>query len=359
MPYTNCQTGTGQQFVQQLLPNLNQLVGPLAQAGLMAFLLNPTVNDNLVQPLVGALLNNVVDWGLQTGPVKPEDSFKVASTFLTKAVALGMGAHVAAQLTESNTAMKYMGANYVAGFIADLAGFQRIANASMGTAEDIAIRIPMRYALNSRIRSTLPDIRTAEALLADRQINLFQFGQLLAYQGIAPEYVDGYAHLAYRPASGRMLGQIADMGSYDEAYFRAELEHGEYDDATVDAMLQMLYSRAHGDLKTMFTSSAVSRYKIGLDDDTALAKNLTALGVSPTLLPKYQFAAELDEDLDDAKDYLSILQLAVEKGVVEPPDMEAMLVKRGFSSKQAHNYAAKEALKLLKAKPKTAAPGVV
>ncbi len=112
------------------------------------------------------------------------------------------------------------------------------------------------------------------------------------------------------------------------------------------------FEETTAELKPMFTSSAVSRYKNGLDSEYQLQDNLLTLGVSPAALPQYLIAARLDADLDEYTDYLAALKLSVQKGAIEPPDMTELLVKRGVRRERAELLAETEALKLL---PKRAA----
>ena len=169
----------------------------------------------------------------------------------------------------------------------------------------------------------------------------------MAYNGMATEYDEGFIDSAYTPASGRMLGQIADMGLFDLNYFTMELQHGGYDDPTVSAMLQMLHARANGDLRTLYAATAITRYKEGYDDEAKLQDNLVTLGVNPVLLPKYLYGAQLAADYDDKADYLDALKQAVRSGAIDPPDMEQLLIKEGMRPAKAKLKAGIEALRNL------------
>jgi hypothetical protein len=336
-----------------------------------------------------------------------------------KALEAGMTAHLISAVAESSTPLKNMGLNYIAAFIGDMAGFAKIGGAMMSALESQALVLPFRYHINEQVRSLLPNIPQAQGLLADRQISDAQFAKLMAYNGMAPDYVEGFRDGAYRPAAPRMLQQIADAGLYDETYFRQELEHGEYDDATVEQVLRMLYARAQGDLKTLYVgtalkrykegldtpqqleinlvtlgvsqqllpkyvyaanlerdydvwteaqkaakekpkelqpvmlSTAIQRYKEGLDTEPEFTFNLTYLGIDPRLLPRYIYAADLERDYDDMMDYIATLKTAVTKGAIDPPDMEQLLIKQGMSDSKAKLYSERAAIGLLPVRSKS------
>jgi hypothetical protein len=351
----SCMATTGVRIAEQLLSGL----GSLTQVGLLAFILSPdgmsAIQSMFGTPMVKAVWGDLIGEDIIKRPVTPEGSWEIAGTLLTRAIGLGMAAHVTAQISESNTVMKYMGANYLAGFICDLAGFQRLAQASMGTIEDAAVRIPMRYSINSRVRSTLPNLREAQVLLSRRDINLNQFRQLVAYNGFSADYEGGLVESAYRPVSALILGSLCDEGQFDAAIFTRILRQHGYDDEGVAAILNHLKLRSEGDTKALYASDAVTRYVDGWDTEAQLRDNLTQLGVFPQLLDKYVFGANLREDYDDKQLYLTAVKDAVNKGVMDPPDMSAALVAKGMRQDKADLYAEIASLGLLKAKPKVAA----
>jgi hypothetical protein len=285
-------------------------------------------------------------------PVTPDRAPEVSRALFMKALEAGMTAHLISAVAESSTPLKNMGLNYVAAFIGDMAGFAKIGGAMMSALESQALVLPFRYHINEQVRSLLPNIPQAQQLLAQRQITPRQFETLMAYNGMAPEYVNGFRELAFRPAAPRMLQQIGDAGIYDADYFRQELHAGEYDDATVEQMLRMLFARAQGDLKTLYVGTAIKRYKEGLDTPQQLETNLVTLGVSQSLLPKYVYGADLERDYDDMMDYVATLKAAVTKGAIDPPDMEQLLIKQGMSDSKAKLYSERAAIGLLPARPK-------
>lgn len=335
-----CMSTTFPQILAQILPGLVPL-------GMMAFLESPEVKRTVTDPISKKLFDLLLTMPELQHPITPDEAPQLARVILERAISLGIGAHLVAQMSEASVPLKTMGMGYLAAFLADLAGFSRIASATMGALETQALRIPMTYHINEVVRSLLPDIRTAQQLLGERRITRDQFNTLMAYNGMAPEYVDGYAQLAYRPPAPRLLQQIADSGIYDEAYFRHALESSQYDDATIAQVLSGLYNRAHGALSTLMVGTAIKRFKEGIDSETALTTNLGMLAVKPALMPKYLYAAQLEKDYDDFMDYLATLKAAVAKKAISPSVMEQMLVSRGMMATKAKGYADRATIGLL------------
>jgi hypothetical protein len=363
-----CQATTG----ASLLGTIMKGIAPL---GMMLFLENPQISERFTDPITRAMFDQLLTIPELGKPVQPGDAPTLARKLFERAVGLGIGAHIAAQVSEASTPMKTLGMGYVAAFLADLAGFSRIAAATMGVLETQALQVPMKYYINQHVRSILPDPRALDQLAAHhvlggpgtfdeltqtdegldqlRVLNKAKYVELLAYQGIAPEFEDGYFDVTERPPAPRLLQQMADAGIYDPVYFRRVCLKSGYDLASVRNIVSMLYTRAHGELKAQFTSSAISRYKQGLDSVEQLQTNLTMLGVRPELMGKYVTAAQFSEDLDSFTDYVAVLKAAVEKGALDPDDMKSLLVNRGMRADRADLLAQLEAIKLLPKKKAT------
>ena len=400
-----CQASTGAQLLQTLMKGI-------APLGMMLFLEHPQIAERFTDPITKAMFDQLLTIPELGKPVQPGDAPTLARKLFERAVGLGIGAHIAAQVSEASTPMKTLGMGYIAAFLADLAGFSRIAAATMGVLETQALQVPMRYYINQHVRSILPDIRTASEMVGHRKLDQRRFNELLSYHGIPAEFEGAYWAMAFQPATYQMLRAMADAGIWDPVYYREELQDRGFDNPTVQHGLDMLYAMAHGelkplftgtaitrykdgmddesllqqnltmlgvrpellpkylvgarlarelavfdmaqaDLKPLFTSTAISRYKDGLDDESLLQQNLTMLGVTPQLLPRYVQGAKLAEDLDDFNDYLAVLKAAVQKGAIDPPDMKDMLVARGMRADRADKLAQLEALRLLPKKKAT------
>lgn len=289
-------------------------------------------------------------------PVKPDQAPEVSRALFMKALEAGMTAHLVSTVAESFAPLKNLGLGYLAAFLTDMSGFAKIGGAMMAAIDSQALAIPFKYYINQHVRSILPDARMASMLFAGGQISADDYHNLLAYNGIAPEYVKGYEYEAYRAPSPFYLAWVADAGIYDASIYTNELKRGNYSDEFTQVMLKMLNARANGELKTLYISVIETRFKEGWDDEAQFTTNLTALGVQPPILPKYVYGARLAADYDNKLDYLTTLKDAVAKGIMTPEDMKAALVSKGMDDDKAKNYAAIAGIGLIKVKQVSSEP---
>jgi len=329
---------------QRMMELLTSVGGPLAT---VAILESPGIKAAITDPISGWVFDTMIDGVTSEGHIRPEDAPAVARKLFETAMGLGLAAHAASVAAEAFTPLKSMGVGYLAAFAADMAGFSRIAGATMGVLETRALALPIGYYVNSKVRSALPNTRDAQQLLGERQISPSQFAQLLAYNGIAPEYASGYEHIAYRPPAPRLLQQMADAGLYDEPYYRHALESSAYDDATIAQVLAMLKRRALAEAKTVGVGSAMALFKEGYSTEAQLTADLGVLGVSPELLPRYLYTARLQERYDRLADTKTVLREAVRRGVITSQDMLEELVAQGVQPGRAALMADLEELRLV------------
>jgi len=360
---TKCFPSTASALIQQLL----QSAAPL---GVMAALEFGPLRDKFTDPLTHWLFDELFAIPEQGRPIEPKDAPQLTRRILERAIGLGIAAHLASVAAEASAPLKTMGLGYLAAFMADMAGFGRIAAVTMGTLESQALGLPMRYYVNEKVRSSLPSTgdmlrmageyamvprdeferltQTDEGLDQLAARNRDELAKYLPYQGYTDKWVSSYQELADRPARYFSLRAMADAGIWDPVYFRQELLNNGHNIQTVRHMMDMLYAMSQGELKTLFTSTAIKRYKEGLDTQAQFENNLTTLGVRPMLLPKYVYAANLEADYDEYYDYLTALKEAVQKGQITPERMADALEERGLRAERAELLAEIQALKLIK-----------
>lgn len=318
----------------------------IAPLGIIAFLNNPTIAKEFTDPLTKAFLDTFITMPEVQKPITPDEAPSVIRAVFSRAMGLGIGAHLASEVAESSTTLKYMGLNYIAAFLCDMAGFSKIAGATMGVVESQALGLPMRYYVNEHVRTELPRMGDLLRLAEHRAITEDEFAQLAAYQGYSDELITKYFHIAHRPAGYFMLRRMAASGLWDESYFKEALIDCGFDDPTVDHALGMLYSEAHAELKAVGTGPAMTRFKEGLDTEEALKTNLVTLGVNQDLISKYVFTAKLSADYDEYLDFKAAWTDSVRKGLSTPDDFEAALVQRGLAPTRAKLIANRERIRL-------------
>jgi hypothetical protein len=357
-----CLGSTGQVLAQQLL-------SALAPAGVIAALESPGFRDRVTDPISSWLFDDLLLYPERSGHISPEDGPAVARRMLERALALGISAHIVSLAAEANTALKTMGIGYLSAFLADCAGFGRIAAATMGALEMQAMGLPMRYHVNEKVRSVLPSMGELSGLVSNYMIlgedrlrsasasaGAFRdhdhecrraFLNWGRYHGLSDSWLYVMYDASHRPITERGLRNLADQGVFDEGYFRFALAQSGYDPTSIEILLEGLSRRASGELRQLGIGVIISRYREGLDDEVKLANHLQMMGISPVMIPRYKIWADLSAGYDDYMDYLGYLKDLVSKGEISPRDMEQMLVSYGVRPDKAERLAAREAVKLL------------
>lgn len=350
---------------QKMLELITGIAGPVSAIALMEA---PGIKDAITDPITDWVFSTAVDYIAGSGHIRPEDAPIIARRVFEAAIAAGLAAHAASVVAEISTPLKNMGLGYLAAFAADMAGFSRIAAATVGVVESRGIALPMGYYINSKVRSQLPSTgelarlageyhlvpealrrqlaQTDQGLDEIDRLNRQQYYYWMPFHGIADMWLPTFYDGTHRGAGDRLLRFMAAQGIWDPTYYRTELLRSGYELDTARHSLSMLYSLAHGELKTLFTGTAVSRYKEGLDNDGALISNLTMLGVGEQLLPKYVHAAHLAADLDDYTDELATLRAAVAKKLISPDTMEQELLGRLGRPEKARILADRERIRM-------------
>ena len=165
----------------------------------------------IVDRAIGLAWDRVFDTNVVPMPASPDTALAAARTLFVEKAALGAASHLLAVAAEANANIKHMGVGYLAAFLADLAGFQRLAQATMGEVETAALAIPMRRKVNRDYRPNLPPMVDLTMMYAKKQINSKTLDGALAEYGYGDEWIHQYEqHLFLDPR----LGELVRIGQY-------------------------------------------------------------------------------------------------------------------------------------------------
>lgn len=150
-----------------------------------------------------------------------DDLVDNASKKLTEAMSFGLQAHMWAVTAESNFVLKNLGLGQVAGYMADMAGFQRLAQATIGAVEAAALSIPARQLANRQLRPNIPDVGRALSLYAQRELEWSGTPDepgaydIIALNGLSDSWASIYQDEAYRHPGIRELLRNVSYLSFD------------------------------------------------------------------------------------------------------------------------------------------------
>lgn len=154
-----CQTSTAARIVQLL----GGAVAPLA---IPTVLLQTGQGQELIETFGSKALDLIITGGGLEEPARPETAPANAAKLLVEKMQLGASAHLWAAAAEAAAPIKTLGLNTLGAALADFAGFQRLAFATLGQVENAAVLFPMQRYAARKYRSMLPgpvDVATAYA----------------------------------------------------------------------------------------------------------------------------------------------------------------------------------------------------
>jgi len=149
---------------------LRALAGVAGAVGLPLALLTTSQGRAVVDKAVGVAWDAIFNEEIVPKPASPDTALQAARTLFAEKAALGAAAHLLAMAAESSANIKHMGLGYFAAFLADMAGFERLAAATMGEVESAALGTPMRQKVLRDYRPTLPSPVDLETMYQKKEI---------------------------------------------------------------------------------------------------------------------------------------------------------------------------------------------
>lgn len=355
-----CLSSTGQSIMSLLMPGLQ--IG-----GIMAFLNAPDSLRGVVDPIVKHLFDSLFTFPEISHPIVPDDAPRVAESIFLRAVGLGISAHLASQASEAFSPLKFMGLPYFSAMLADMAGFSRIAAATMGIVESQALGLPMRYHVNQAVRTGLPSIRELQDMVSERHLvndtlrrqltqsvgtlgdlevaNRSEFMKWAPYNNFSDEWLEKYYETSSRPVSYFALRAIADSGQYDEPFFISELAHNGYEVPAIVKLLGMLKRMAI--VKDTDALAGESRYDLidGFIDPDTYTSDLVALGKEPSVVDALAEAAQARRLRDWRKKRAAYLLTAAVARRITETDLQDELTAMQFVPERIDMYMEELALR--------------
>jgi len=170
-------------------------LAPIALSGLsVAAMSDEGAVGGFIKDMGQKWFETALEPGRFPSPATPETVMAAASQRLMEAMSFGLQAHMWGIVSESNFVTKHLGLGQVAGFLADLAGFSRVAQAVLGQVENAALAVPMRYYANREYRPWIPGLADLELMYAKKEIpyeareGTLGLHQALALHGYSDEW---------------------------------------------------------------------------------------------------------------------------------------------------------------------------
>lgn len=251
-----CMTSTGSAL-------LSRIMGAALPAALpAAFMLNPQL-QSFAQGLAAKALDTLYSPLEKQAPITPDKAPGVGVNLLLQAVLMGTGAHLMAVTAEASAPLKSMGMGYLSAFLADMAGFSRIAAAFQGMMIQWGLSQPMRYWALEKFRPMIPSERDLISLAGEGAIDKQKFIDMMRYHGYPDEWIWKLWELRDRAMSPSLFRFLAEAGGLTPELLDRELAEAGYNEKSRPAIKDAFMRLAAGELKGQFMPTVLKAYREG------------------------------------------------------------------------------------------------
>jgi hypothetical protein len=305
--------------------------------------------EPLIDKFITPALTDIFSWAESLGPVAPTNAASISGG-LTKLTAMTISGLAAMTIGgELLSPFKQIGLGNISAIIYDLINYRTLTAAFMGVLAYVYIRTPLTYYYNRAARPNIPSESQLTSLAGEYAITRGEFDEAMSWHGYPDKWIERLYELADRPLTPYMFRSMAEQGILDDELLDRELRNASYNEKTIPYLKQLFHKLAQAELKTIMTSSALNRYKEGLDDVGTLQKNLTVLGVDPSVMPIYVYAANLNYITDYQTDVIAYYKDAYHRREIEEPELRSGLASAGLLSERIDINIERERIKRLKA----------
>jgi len=320
---------------QQCIPTtgaalLSNILKALIPAGIAAgFMFSPTLQQaitSVAQKFVDAIYSPLSN----QAPITPEKGPGIGAVLLGQAVMFGSGAHIMSILAEASAPLKHMGIGYLAAFMADAAGFSRIAAAYQGMMIQVGLQDPMRYWAHSKFRPELPSVSQLLSMAGEYAISREEFTRTMPYHGFSDHWIDRLYELADKPFSPMLFRFLANAGELPEELLDRELKNASYNILSIPTLKKAFTRLAAGELQGQFASSVTGAYRKGLMVPSGFKDHLDNLGYSDRQKERAGYAAELDFAVNLAEEMRAIYLQQHKLGQLSDTELGFQLSTLGY-----------------------------
>jgi hypothetical protein len=149
---------------------LQTISGAAVPLAIPTVLLRSDTGQDVVEAFGSRALDLIITGGGLEEPARPETAPTNAAKLLVEKMQLGAAAHLWAAAAEAAAPIKTLGLNSLGAALADFAGFQRLAFATLGQVENAAVLVPMQRWANRKYRAALPSLVDVETSYAKKEL---------------------------------------------------------------------------------------------------------------------------------------------------------------------------------------------
>lgn len=212
----------------------------------------------------------------------PGNVNKVAAGALTRALELGITAHFAAAGLEAVIpTFKNIGLNQIVGFIASLAGFDKIVGPAMGPTLKYGIGIPAEMQAARLFRTRRPSSSAVREQAFQRHVTLKDYRRALELEGLPDDWINVLVADTFIDPSPREITWMLDGAEVDPVWVAAKLKEVGWDDADVKRGTGAIQSRSQLPGRSRYTTELVSTFVAGDMDQRDFEQQLAGVVQDP------------------------------------------------------------------------------
>ena len=303
----------------------------------------------IIDKYVTPAITGVFDQFEAMGPVSPVSGAGMGQSIgkLASFTVAGLAGMTLA--SEMLSPLKHIGMGHIAAIVYDLINYKTLTAAFMGVLAMVYITTPLRYYYNRAARPLIPNEMELRTLYADQQITKDEYADNMAWHGYPDKWINNMAGIAYRPLSAFLLSSLVAAGVMADKDIDEMVRLSGYGPDTGAVIKEYVTRSKTTAAKALSSSTAMSAYKVGLDDETAFRDNLATLGYDQAESDRLIISANMEYSYNYRSDLLNFYIDAYHRRDIEEPELRSDLATLGVMPDKIDLIVLAQSIKRLKA----------
>ena len=371
----NCQTSTG-------LGIASQLLGAAVPLALPFTLLRTELGREVMDRFGGSFFRELIFPDSLPQPATIDTVPAAATQLLLERASFGAAAHVWASTMERFAPAKHMGFQQFGAFLADLAGFNRLATSIQAPVEFNALVQPMRQYAGKLFRSTIPDPIMTQFFYAKKELLVEEMRDIFQRQGYTDHFIRRVEDAAFQdprlfemvrigqffqpalvpelrepgPRARGWLNErrewLAEIGKTPEDlggdwFFYYKLMKGGYEMDDVRVMVEVAKRATARREQTLFLDSTTRLYRDGFIGDERLGELVDEAWALDNPVAARIRATKLRAEAQDLKDTADVVLRSMSRGALSEQEATIALQDLGMRPERVRIDVLKERLGLI------------
>jgi len=305
--------------------------------------------------------------------LNPERALATIGPLSLMAMSAGTGAHFLSTILNIVPTLNWVGASQLAGYIAQVAGFDPIINASYGPLIDASLNTPLRYHWQKHFRPNIPTEGAVFMMGRKRGLNPEEFRQAMSFHGLPDWWIDKEYGFFWTDPSPYWLLRMSEnatpkitsggaktawlnewlpgWASDDWAWFKMKLMLAGFEDIDIGPFIEGFKSRRTGTAITQVKTSIRAMIREGYWGREEAKERLEELGVRPEEIDLIYTAEEIDYQNRYNDDQVMYYIESYRKGELSRQDLSLGLATMIVQPQRVAQIVAREEVRALP-KPK-------